>query len=112
MIGIDRVYILEDDMPSKCIECPFVNSSDECILQDNDANFMADSWDDLQQNCPLVAITETGEDCPMFGDDGKIYFAVENGQLKRQWKAEFFFSAEKDRDMFVEWAKRWPAKEE
>ena len=43
--------------PKKCLECPFCNSSDECILQNEDANIAAaDSWDDLMFGCPLKTL--------------------------------------------------------
>ncbi|MEG2096736.1 MAG: hypothetical protein RRY65_01060 [Pseudoflavonifractor sp.] len=53
-----KVYLEKKDMPSKCPDCPFVNSADECILQDEDANFAADTWDDLFRGCPLIALKE------------------------------------------------------
>lgn len=53
-----KIYIHRQDMPSKCIECPFINSSDECILQGSDASFNADTWDDLKQGCPLCLIED------------------------------------------------------
>lgn len=48
-----KVYLTKADMPKKCIQCPFLNGSDECILQDEDTNFAADSFDDLHAGCPL-----------------------------------------------------------
>lgn len=56
MEAIDYVYVPSDKLPDRCSKCPFVNSADECILQDEDANFTADSWDDLQKGCPLHTI--------------------------------------------------------
>lgn len=50
--------VLVIDMPDSCIKCPMVNSSDECILQDEDANFEADTWGDLKAGCPLVELPE------------------------------------------------------
>ena len=50
--------ILVVDMPESCIKCPMTNSSDECILQDEDANFKADSWEALRVGCPLVELPE------------------------------------------------------
>lgn len=50
--------VLVIDMPEKCLECPMLNGNDECILQDEDANFKADTWDDLKKNCPLVPMPE------------------------------------------------------
>lgn len=51
-----KVYLEVEDIPAKCINCPFVNSDDACILQDDDANLAVESWDDLKRNCPIVAL--------------------------------------------------------
>lgn len=46
--------ILVIDTPKHCSECPLLNGSDECTVQDDDANFNAsDSWDELMKGCPL-----------------------------------------------------------
>ena len=46
--------ILVIDTPKHCSECPLLNGSDECTVQDDDANFNAsDSWDELMKWCPL-----------------------------------------------------------
>ena len=50
--------ILVVDMPESCLKCLMLNSSDECILQDEDANFKADSWEALRVGCPLVEMPE------------------------------------------------------
>ena len=41
------------DKPEKCLSCPFLDGNDECILQDNDKNFVADTWEKLYENCPI-----------------------------------------------------------
>lgn len=46
------------DMPESCSKCLMLNSSDECILQDEDANFVADTWEKLRRGCPLVELPE------------------------------------------------------
>lgn len=49
-----RKSILVIDTPKHCSECPLLNGSDECTVQDDDANFNAsDSWDELMKGCPL-----------------------------------------------------------
>ena len=53
-----NVYLEKKDMPERCTVCPFVNGSDECILQDDDANVDAYTWDDLYDGCPLIALEE------------------------------------------------------
>lgn len=53
-----KVYLEKKDMPDRCEHCPFVNGSDECILQDDDANFEADTWDALFRGCPLISLGE------------------------------------------------------
>ena len=46
--------VLVMDMPKSCYSCNMCNSNDECILQDEDANFKAsDSWEELRKGCPL-----------------------------------------------------------
>ena len=38
------------------------NSNDECILQDEDANFKAsDSWEELRKGCPLRELPKKKE---------------------------------------------------
>lgn len=51
--------VLVIDTPDKCIHCPLLNGADECIVQDDDANFNAgDSWNDLMKGCPLKSLPE------------------------------------------------------
>lgn len=51
--------VLVINTPDKCIHCPLLNGADECIVQDDDANFNAgDSWDDLMKGCPLRELPE------------------------------------------------------
>lgn len=51
--------VLVMDTPEKCIHCPLLNGADECIVQDDDANFNAgDSWDELMKGCPLKKLPE------------------------------------------------------
>ena len=46
--------VLVIDTPDKCIHCPLLTGADECMVQDDDANFNAsDSWDELMKGCPL-----------------------------------------------------------
>lgn len=54
---MSKVMLVMDE-PKKCLECPMLNGSDECILQDEDANFTSDTWDDLKSNCPLRPVPE------------------------------------------------------
>lgn len=55
--------VLVMDTPDKCIHCPLLNSEDECIVQDDDANFNAsDSWDELMKGCPLKELPEEEHD--------------------------------------------------
>lgn len=58
-----KVYLAKADMPKKCIQCPFLDGSDECILQDEDANFAADSFNDLQAGCPLAEVPAVRAGC-------------------------------------------------
>lgn len=51
--------VLVMDTPEKCIHCLLLNGVDECIVQDDDANFNAgDSWDELMKGCPLKKLPE------------------------------------------------------
>lgn len=51
--------VLVMDTPEKCIHCLLLNGADECIVQDDDANFNAgDSWDELMKGCPWKKPTE------------------------------------------------------
>lgn len=51
--------VLVMDTPKKCIHCLLLNGADECIVQDDDANFNAgDSWDELMKGCPLKKLPE------------------------------------------------------
>lgn len=49
------------DMPEHCINCPMCNGNDECILQDEDANYLADTWEKLKKGCPLREVPKKKE---------------------------------------------------
>ncbi len=49
------------DMPENCVVCPLCNGSDECVMQDEDANFAADTMSELRNGCPLVEMPERDE---------------------------------------------------
>lgn len=50
--------ILVMEMPENCIVCPLSNGSDECVVQDEDANIAADTMSELRASCPLVPMPE------------------------------------------------------
>lgn len=50
--------VLVIETPESCVHCPLLNGSDECVVQDEDANFNADSFDDLMHGCPLKPLPE------------------------------------------------------
>lgn len=50
--------VLVIDTPESCAQCPLLNGSDECVMQDESANFNADSFDDLMNGCPLKPLPE------------------------------------------------------
>ena len=58
---ISRKAILVIDMPENCGECPLLNGADECILQDEDTNFLADTLSDLMAGCPLKKLPDKKE---------------------------------------------------
>jgi len=50
-------YIIEVSKKiTRCIECLFVSADDDCLLQDADANFEADTFDMLFLGCPLKEV--------------------------------------------------------
>ena len=36
------------------VHCPFVNTDDDCILQDK----ITDTWEEMYKNCPLIELPE------------------------------------------------------
>lgn len=51
--------VLVIDTPEKCIRCPLLKDTDECTVQDANANFNAGySWDELMKGCPLKPLPE------------------------------------------------------
>ena len=50
--------VLVIDTPESCAQCPLLNGSDECVMQDASANFNADSFDELMHGCPLKSLPE------------------------------------------------------
>ncbi len=50
--------LLVIDKQEKCEGCPMVDGNDECILQDEDANFAADTWEKMHEGCPLANLPE------------------------------------------------------
>lgn len=48
--------------PARCIDCVFMvsRSDDDCILQSDEANAKAKSWDDMMSGCPLVEVPPHG----------------------------------------------------
>lgn len=53
--------ILVMDMPEYCSECPLLDGNDECIMQDEDRNAFADTFDQLREGCPLRELPERKE---------------------------------------------------
>jgi len=54
--------VLVIDTPESCAQCPLLNGSDECVMQDESANFNADSFDDLMHGCPLKPLPKEKEE--------------------------------------------------
>lgn len=80
---MSKVMLVMDE-PKKCLECPMLNGSDECILQDEDANFTSDSWEDLKSNCPLRPVPEKKEICGAY--NGEYY---KDGGKPPSWKCGY-----------------------
>lgn len=80
-------YILID-IPDTCFECPMMNSSDECILQDEDTNaFYHDDYDGLRKCCPIHEISinihdREQESQAMGAGDMKIAIAQELEEVR------------------------------
>ena len=57
------VYIKNMTMPKRCIDCPFMISrdDDDCILQSEEANESAKTWNDLKAKCPLKEMISNEE---------------------------------------------------
>ena len=66
--------VLVIDTPENCTVCPLLTGSDECIMQDDNANFNADSFSRLIENCPLKRLPEK-----------KNYKSLTAGNLLRTW---------------------------
>lgn len=65
--------VLVLDMPESCSKCTMVTGCDYCILQDEDSNFRADSWNDLRANCPLRELPEKKEASKYMNEKEKGY---------------------------------------
>lgn len=50
------VYVENFSIPELCEDCPFINKFDNCILQDDKDNELAEDWDDLKRGCPLIEV--------------------------------------------------------
>lgn len=64
--------ILVIDIPENCLKCPMLNGADECILQDEDANFLADTFNQLREGCPLKELPEKMEVCGKYPQEDGI----------------------------------------
>lgn len=78
-----KVMLIMDE-PKNCIKCPMLNGNDECILQDEDANFTSDSWNDLKNGCPLRPVPEKKDICGTY--NGEYY---KNGGKPPSWKCGY-----------------------
>lgn len=56
------VYI-SMEMPTHCIDCPFMVSrdGDDCILQSIEANANFENWEQMKADCPLVPVPPHGD---------------------------------------------------
>ena len=51
--------VVRMEMPAEhCMDCRYMVSrdNDDCILQSDEANEQAQSWEDLKAGCPFVAV--------------------------------------------------------
>lgn len=49
------------ETPENCMECPLLTDSDECIMQNKEANRKAGSYTKLKEGCPLREMPEKKE---------------------------------------------------
>lgn len=84
---MSKVMLVMDE-PKKCLECPMLNGSDECILQDEDANFTSDSWNDLKSNCPLRPVPEKKAFINYIGENDSAYRSGYNACINEILKEE------------------------
>ena len=53
-----KVIFELDENRKTCLDCPFLDGSDYCNLQDIDVNYeYNDSWDTMLSRCPLIPET-------------------------------------------------------
>lgn len=50
------------EMPTHCIDCPFMVSrdNDDCILQSDEANENFENWEQMKAGCPLIHVPDHG----------------------------------------------------
>ena len=54
--------ILVLEMPEYCVDCPLNDCFGECVVQSDDANFLAvESYAELKKGCPLKSVPEKKE---------------------------------------------------
>lgn len=51
------------EMPTHCIDCPFMVSrdGDDCILQSAEANENFENWEQMKADCPLIPVPPHGD---------------------------------------------------
>ena len=53
-----KVYLERHDIPEFCTECLFVNTVDNCMIQDDDKYLDTWTWDEMYAGCPLRAVED------------------------------------------------------
>jgi len=52
-------YLIEvEEKITRCLDCPFLSSGDECLLQDEYQNAESETFDDQFSKCPLTEVEE------------------------------------------------------
>ena len=56
------VLIKGMEMPTNCLDCPFMVSSDgdNCILQSAEANANFENWEQMKTGCPIIPVPPHG----------------------------------------------------
>ena len=56
------LYLPGMEMPTHCIDCPFMVSrdGDDCILQSAEANESFENWEQMRAGCPLIPVPDHG----------------------------------------------------
>lgn len=74
-----KVYLKRKDIPNYCTECLFVNTVDNCMIQDDNCMIQDDdnyldttTWDEMYAGCPLRAVEDYVKEVKMVRSTGMV----------------------------------------